>query len=129
MLACAGCRPAGPGPGGGGLPPPPEERPEAPKGKAIADPVLREARDEAEVILGGLLAGKFENDPDMWPVARKLKGYQSWSVKDQEIVRDGAAEFRGTLSGPRGRARFGMTLVKQTNGRWAVGQFTGPDRD
>jgi hypothetical protein len=85
------------------------------------------AREQADATLGGLLAGKFDNDADLSPVARKLKGYQSASVKSQKIVRDGAAEFGGVLTGPASRARFDMTLVKQASGKWAVGTFSGPN--
>ncbi len=93
----------------------------------MADPVLREAREQADEILGSLLAGKFDNDPDLWPVARKVKGYRSCTIKSQKIVREGAADFRGVLDSPTGRARFEMTLVKQVGGKWAVGTFSGPD--
>jgi hypothetical protein len=47
---------------------------DAPKGKDIADPVLRESREQADVILDGLLTGKFDEDANLSPVARKLKG-------------------------------------------------------
>jgi hypothetical protein len=127
-LAFAGCRPAPPG--AGGTPPaaPRAEEPDAPKGEAIADPGLREAREQADATLGGLLAGKFDKDTDsgLSAVAQKVKGYQSYAVKSQKAVREGAAEFEGVLSGPVGRARFGMLLVKQQSGRWAVGTFSGP---
>jgi hypothetical protein len=92
----------------------------------VADPALREARDQAEAILGDLLVGKFDNDPDLWPVARKVKGYQSCAIKSQQLVREGAVDFRGVLTGPTDRARFDMSLMKQANGEWAVGTFSGP---
>ncbi len=92
----------------------------------MADPVLREAREQADATLGGLLAGKYDNDPNLAPVARKVKGYQSCSIKSQQIVREGAADFRGTLTGPAGRARFDMTLVKQASGR--SGRSPAPTR-
>jgi hypothetical protein len=59
-------------------------------------------------------------------VARKVKGYQSCSIKSQKIVRKGAADFSGVLIGPPGRARFDMTLVKQDSGKWLIGAFSGP---
>ncbi len=34
--------------------------------------MLREAREQLDVILAGLLAGKFDEDQDMAPVARKV---------------------------------------------------------
>ena len=128
-LAVMGCQPAAPGGGGVPAPAPQAEQPDAPKGEAIADPVLREAREQADAILDGLLAGKFEQDQDLWPVARKLKGYQSWSIKSQKIVREGAADFQGVLRSPAGRARFDMTFVKQMSGKWAIGAFSGPNSE
>jgi hypothetical protein len=93
----------------------------------VGDSALREARDQADAVLGGLLAGKFDDDPDLWPVARKLKGYQSCAIKSQQLVREGAADFRGVLTGPAVRARFDMSLMKQANGKWAIGTFSGPN--
>ena len=126
-LSIGGCRPVAPGGGGGPALASPAEEPDAQKGEVVADPVLREARDQADAILGGLLAGKFDNDPDLAPVARKVKGYQSSAIKTQQLIRDGAVDFRGVLAGQSGRARFNMTLVKQANGKWAVGEFSGPN--
>ena len=100
---------------------------EAPKGKDIADPVLRESRDQADAILDGLLAGKFDHDSNLWPVARKLKDYQSWSITSQKMTRPDAATFGGELTGPAGRAAFDMLLVKQQTGHWAVATFSGPN--
>jgi hypothetical protein len=122
-LVAAGCRPAAPGGGG----PAPAEEPDAPAAGAIADPVLRRAREQADATLGGLLAGTLDADPDLAPAAKKLKGYQSYAVKSQTLVREGAAEFGGVLTGPKGRARFRMTLFEQAAGGWAVGAFSGPD--
>jgi hypothetical protein len=126
FLTSNGCRPAGPrvgGPGFAGQ----TVLPDAPKGAAVADPVLREAREQADAILSGLLAGKFDNDPELSLVARKVKGFQSSSIKFQEIVREGTVNFRGLLISPAGgQAGFEMTLVKQTSGKWAVGTFSGP---
>jgi hypothetical protein len=101
--------------------------PDAPRGEAIADPVLRQAREEADSILDGLLAGKFDQDQDLWPVARKVKGFQSWAIKSQKVVREGAAEFQGVLTRPGDAAGFKVTLVKQASGKWAVGAFSGPN--
>jgi hypothetical protein len=128
-LGCVGCRPAGPGGGGPSAVASPEESPEAPKGEAIADPVLREGREQAEAILEGLLAGKFNQDPYLALLENKLKGYTSSSIKLQKMVREGAADFDGTLSGAAGQAVFQMTLVKQANGKWEVGGFSGPNRE
>jgi hypothetical protein len=124
-LACTGCQPAAPK--GGGAPAPKAEEPDAPKGEAIADPVLREAREQVEAVLADLLAGKLDQDESLVPVARKLKGYQSWSIKSQKLVRDGAVDFRGILTAPGGRASFDVHLVKQVSGKWAIGTFSGPN--
>jgi hypothetical protein len=128
-LAVTGCRPATPGGGGALSPAPRPEEPEAPKGEALADPILREARDQADTIVGGLLAGEFDSDRDLWPVARKVKGYRSHSIRSQEIAREGAVDFRGVLTGPSRPARFAMTLVKQKDGKWAIGTFSGPEQE
>jgi len=120
-LTLAGCRPAAPTGGAG-----PDE-PDAPTGAAVADPELRQARQRADVTLDWLLGGKLDKDPDLSPVTQKVKGYNSYAIKAQRVVREGTAEFRGVLSGPSGRARFALTLVRQSDGRWAVGAFSGPD--
>jgi|SRR5438132_4440494 len=99
----------------------------APKGNAIADPVLREAREQADAVVLGLLQGQFDQDENLALVAEKLKGYTSWSVKSQVVARKGKAEFKGTLTGPAGKANFSMLLVKQADGPWAVGIFSGPN--
>jgi hypothetical protein len=98
----------------------------APKGNAIADAVLREARDEADEVLHGLLAGMFDQDENLAVVAEKVKGYTSWSIRSQKIVRGGMAEFQGILSNPAAKATFTMLLVKQAGGQWAVAMFSGP---
>jgi hypothetical protein len=127
VLAVTGCRPAAPGGGGAPAPAPNAAEPDAPKGAAVIDPILREARAQADAILSGLLSGKFDNDPDLSPVARKVKGYQSYSIKSQKVVREGAADFRGVLTGLASQGRFDMGLVKQASGKWAVGTFSGPN--
>jgi hypothetical protein len=99
----------------------------APKGMAIADPVLREAREQADALLQDLLQGNFDQDENLALVAEKVKGYTSWSVQSQAIAGKGKAEFKGTLSGPAGKAHFRMLLVKQAAGQWAVGIFSGPN--
>ena len=91
------------------------------------DAALREARKQADAILTDLLAGKLDNAPDLWPVARKLKGYDVYSIESQKIDSDRAAHFGGMLSRSAGRARFEMVLVKQQSGNWAVATFSGPN--
>src|SRR5262249_16826748 len=98
----------------------------APKGKAIGDPVLRQARDEADALLLGLLQGRFDQDDDLALVAEKLKGYTSWSIRSQATTGPRTAEFKGTVSNAAGKATFSMTLLKHSSGKWTVSRFSGP---
>jgi hypothetical protein len=93
------------------------------------DPMVKEARSDTDAVLNDLLAGKLDNDPDMAPVARKLKGFQSWSIERQNIDRDNpkVVKFSGTLKGAKGEANFVASMVKQQNGKWMIGVFQGPD--
>ena len=76
-LAVTGCQPAAPGGGGVPAPAPQAEQPDAPKGEAIADPVLREAREQADAILDGLLAGNYEADRSL---AVATLGHRRWPI-------------------------------------------------
>ena len=127
FMAVIGCGPATSGSNGTASVIPANDETAAPKGNAIAEPMLREARDEAEALLRGLLAGEFDQDENLALVAEKLKGYTSWSIKAQTLAGKGTAEFKGTLSGPAGKRNFSMLLVKQAAGKWAVGTFSGPN--
>jgi hypothetical protein len=98
----------------------------APKGNAIADPLLRQARDQADALLLGLLQGKFDEDDNLALVAEKLKGYTSWSITSQTRTGQRTAQFKGTISKAAGKATFQMTLVKQSSGQWAISKFSGP---
>ncbi len=122
------CRPATPASSGAPSSAPVAEEPDAPKGEAIADPVLREARARADVIVTGLLAGKLEQGQQVWPLEKKLKGFQSSSIKTQRLVREGTAQFKGVPSGSTARTSFSLKLVKQASGRWEIGwfSFSGP---
>ena len=102
------------------------EEPDAPVGEAIADPKLREARKENDAILSECSPAK-ARDRVSRGLIEKTKGFQSFSVKSQKLVRDDAAEFGGILKGPKGQAGFRLTLVKQTGGRWAIATFSGPN--
>lgn len=97
-----------------------------PKGNAIADPLLRQARDQADALLLGLLEGKFDEDENLALVAEKLKGYTSWSITSQTTTGQRTAEFKGTVNNAASKASFRMTLVKQSSGQWAIGKFSGP---
>jgi hypothetical protein len=97
-----------------------------PKGTGIADPLLRQARDQADVLLLGLLQGRFDQDENLTLVAEKLKGYTSWSIASQTMTGQRTAEFKGIVSNAAGKATFRMTLVKQSAGQWAIGKFSGP---
>ena len=124
-LMLSGCGQAGPG-GKAVVPAPRAEEPDAPVGEAVADPKLREARKENDAILSDLLAGKGEGS-GLARLIEKTKGYRTFSVKSQKLVRDEAAEFSGLLNGPKGQAGFRLTLVKLTGGRWAIATFSGPN--
>jgi hypothetical protein len=97
-----------------------------PKGKAIADPLLREARDAGDALLLHLLQGQFDQDESLAMVAEKLKGYSSWSITSQTITGTRTAAFKGTVSNAAGKAAFNMTLVKHSSGQWAISKFFGP---
>src|SRR5262249_48125165 len=94
------------------------------------DPMVKEARSDTEAILNDLLAGKLDSDTSLAPVARKLKGFRSWSIETQNIDPSHdpkAVKFTGTLKGPQGEATFVAMMVKQENGKWMIGSFKGPD--
>ena len=93
------------------------------------DPLVKEARADTEVVLNDLLAGKYDEDPDFAPVARKVKGFQSWSIETQNLDPDSprAVNFGGTLKGPKGEATFLASMRKQQNGKWMIGYFSGPN--
>jgi hypothetical protein len=93
------------------------------------DPMVKEARSDTEAALNDLLAGKYDNDSDFAPVARKVKGFRSWSIEGQssDPADRKAVNFSGTLKGPHGEAAFVASMVKQRNGRWMIGHFQGPD--
>jgi hypothetical protein len=97
-----------------------------PKGKAIADPLLRQARDAADALLLGLLQGQFDQDESLSVVAEKLRGYTSWSITSQTTTGQRTAEFKAMVSNAVGKATFRMTLVKHASGQWAISKFIGP---
>src|SRR5260370_38464844 len=57
LAAAIGCGQSGTAPGGNTSVMAAADEAAVPKGNAIADPVLREARDQADEVLHGLLAG------------------------------------------------------------------------
>jgi hypothetical protein len=124
-LTLMGCGQAGPG-DKVAVPEARAEEPDAPIGWAIADPKLREARWQNDAILTELFAGKAEG-ADLARIAEKTKKFRAFSVKSQKMIREGAAEFAGVLSGPDARAGFRLTLVKQDDGKWAIATFSGPN--
>jgi hypothetical protein len=75
----------------------------------------------------GLLDGRFDDRPDLQPIARRLRGYRTWSVTSQRMAGENAAEFEGIVTEPAAQARFTATLVRQASGNWKVGTFSGPD--
>jgi hypothetical protein len=95
-----------------------------------ADPELRDAQAAATKALDALLTGALAPDDALAPVARKVAGYQTWSITTRTPATGPppAWDFSGTLTAPAGRsARFTVRMVKQQAGHWAVGSFRGPD--
>jgi hypothetical protein len=103
--------------------------PAIPKKNDADNPMVKESRPDTESILNDLIAGKYDKDQNFYPIARKLKGFRSWSIDSQEVVPDPpkAVRFGGTLKGPTGEATFTVTMVKQQNGKWMIGTFEGPN--
>jgi hypothetical protein len=92
------------------------------------DPASKESRAAAGEILDRLLAGKLaESESSLEHRAKALKGFRSWSIESQQQKEEDRATFDGLVAGPSGNARFKMILVKQQNGKWAVGVFSGPN--
>jgi hypothetical protein len=95
-----------------------------------SDPELGAAQAATTNALDALLAGTLAADDPLAPVARKVAGYQTWSVTARTPVAGPppAWDFSGTLAAAPGRsARFTVRMVKQQSGHWAVGLFRGPD--
>jgi hypothetical protein len=97
-------------------------------GGADADYVS--ARAATEFLLDDLLAGGLDADAGLGAVAQKVKGYRAWSVTSQRKSEDVPLSwtFSGTMEGPGGVADFGVMMVRQRGGEWAVGTFRGPER-
>ena len=93
------------------------------------NPLVKEARSDTEAVLDDLLAGKYDNDADFAPVARKVKGFHSWSIESQKIETGvpKSVNFSGNLKGPNGEAIFTVLMVKQQSGKWMIGTFSGPN--
>ena len=94
-------------------------------------PQVKEAKLDAALFLNGLLAGKYDHDPQFARVAGRVKGFQAWSIEVEKARPDnpGAADFSGTLTGPQGKAAFTVFMRKQESGKWLVGSFSGPNRE
>ncbi|HVX16170.1 MAG TPA: hypothetical protein VHC22_33600 [Pirellulales bacterium] len=95
------------------------------------DPKVKEALSDTQTFLKDMLAGQYDEDPDLAALARKLDGFQSFSIESQMIDRGNPVDtvnFSGTLKGPSGEAAFTASMVKQQNGKWMVGSFDGPNR-
>jgi hypothetical protein len=80
-------------------------------------------------VMGQLLSGKLDDDPDLAPAARKLKAYTTWAVTSaQRQAGDPPAwRFGGWVEGSQGASGFSVRMVKQKNGTWAVGELSGPN--
>src|SRR5438309_10270714 len=74
LMAAIGCGSATSGSTGNAAITPVSEEGAAPKGNAIADPALREARDEAEALLLGQRSGAFDQDEHLAAVAETAEG-------------------------------------------------------
>lgn len=79
------------------------------------NPMVREAMSDTEKVLNDLLAGKYDEDPNWAILAKKLKGFQSWSITTRNIDPDHpqAVNFGGTLKGQQVEATFTASMVKQ----------------
>ena len=89
--------------------------PVVPKKDDADTPIVKEARPDTEAILNDLIAGKYDNDGQFAPVARKVKGFQSWSIETQEIDPDRpkeAVHFGGPVMVDRG------FVLHQPLGEW-----------
>ena len=93
------------------------------------DPMVKEARADTEAVLDDLLAGEAHGDTGLARLSQKLRGFKSWSIKGQEVESNPpkSVKFDGTLTGPMGDASFVVLMVKQQNGKWMIGTFTGPE--
>jgi hypothetical protein len=80
-------------------------------------------------MMARILSGKGDDDPDLAPVARKLKPYTTWAVTSaqRETGDPPAWTFGGWVEGPQGTSTFSVRMVKQKNGAWAVGYLRGPN--
>jgi hypothetical protein len=127
LVIGAGCVNQGAGPPRG--PAAPAVPPQVKKND-VDNPTIKEARADTEAALNDLLAGEYDNDPNYAPIARKLKGFDSWVIDSQEVDPDNprAVNIGGTLQGPSGGATFTASMRKQQDGRWMIGAFSGPDR-
>ena len=99
------------------------------KGEDADNPLVKEARPDTEAVLDDLLAGRTHGDSGLARLARKVAGYTSWTIEGQEVepnVRK-SVKFDGTLKGPSGEAGFTVLMVKQRDGRWMIGTFSGPN--
>jgi hypothetical protein len=117
--SCVACRPAAT---------PKVAVPAVPKQDDADNPLVKDARPDMDSTLNDLLAGKYDNDDSYAPIARKVKGFKSWSIDSQQVVPDlpKAVRFGGTLKGPTSEATFAATMVLQNNGKWMIGSFEGP---
>lgn len=90
--------------------------------------LVKEARPDTESVLDDLMAGETHGDSGLARPAQKVAGYRSWTIEGQEVepAVPESVKFGGTLKGPSGEASFIVLMVKQRDGRWMVGAFSGP---
>jgi hypothetical protein len=110
---------------------PPAAPTSAPRQDADETPLVKEVRAETGTILDDLLIGKYDDDPSYAPIARKLKGWTSWTIQTaaQEEGSPPTVKVAGTLAGPNREATFSALIVKQETGRWMIGTFSGPNQN
>jgi hypothetical protein len=88
----------------------------------------KEARADTEKALNGLLAGSYDDDAELAPVAKRLKGFTKWTIDSREVDPEspGTLLIGGRLSGPAGEARFSASMHRMVDGHWELGTFNGP---
>ena len=107
-------------------------KPAAPNGESISDPTLREARQEADAFLAGLVAGELDDSLGIVKnIEQTFEPFESYVIKSQELAENGGAVFKGVLHNPNAelqtgrRFRFQLSFLRR-DGNWV---FTGFEND
>src|SRR5260370_36284374 len=96
LAAAIGCGQSGTAPGGNTSVMAAADEAAVPKGNAIADPVLREARDQADEVLHGLLAGMFDQEENLAGVGGERGGVTPLSRRAPKNSEGSLVEIPGT---------------------------------